>query len=117
MQCKTCGQEINDNWVRFKNLKIEVNFQQEQDNTLFKDIKIPDGCRLLKYNELPVIIDYIIKTNLTIWSYFEQPIESFKGKYVARFSADSLGVSLGCNRDPWFSDYSLGVIFCRDVKN
>lgn len=120
MKCKHCGSEIpkepKGKWIKFKNLGIEVNSNQVQNRTKFKDIKIPKGCRLLRFEELKEVMNYIIKNKLDIWSYFEQPIESFKNKYVARFDADSDWASLYCCGDPEGSDASLGVIFCRKIK-
>jgi len=120
MKCKLCGQEIpqepQGKWVKFKNLGIEVNFNQVQNGKKFEEIKIPKGLRLLKFEELREVMNYIVEHKLDIWSYFEQPIEAFKGKYVAWFLADSDGTFLYSNRCPDDSGSSLGVIFCRDIK-
>ena len=100
----------------FENLKIEVDFKQEQNGKKFEDIKIRKGWRLLRLKELDEVLNYIVDNKLIIWSYFEQPIIIYKGKYVARFSADSDWSVLNCIGDPQDSDSALGVIFCRDIK-
>ena len=100
----------------FENLKIEVDFKQEQNGKKFEDIKIRKGWRLLRLREMDEVMNYIIENKLNIWSYFEQPIKTYKGKYVARFLAFSDGVSLSCGRNPQFSGSALGVIFARDLK-
>jgi hypothetical protein len=116
VKCKCCGAELG-NIVKFDNLGIEVDFNQEQNEKKFKQIKIRKGWRLLKLKELDEVMNYIIENNLDIWSYFEQPIKSYKNKYIARFLADSGGADLCCDWDPGFSLSGLGVIFCRAVKD
>ena len=44
MKCKTCNQEMRElkgEWIKFKKLGIEVNFEQEQDGKKFEDLIIP----------------------------------------------------------------------------
>lgn len=105
-----------EEWVRFEDLGIEVNFKQEQNGKEFKDIKIPNGCRVLRFEELEPVINYIVENNLVIWSYFEQPIRKYNKKYIARFDASSVRVDFSCYGDPRDSSSSLGVIFCREIK-
>ena len=118
MKCKLCGSEIAElnKTIKIKELGIEVDFAQQQNNKLFSELIIPKGWRLLKFKELDIVMNYIQQNKLDIWSYFEQPINEFKGKFVARFGADSDGANLNCNRDPDDGVGSLGVIFCRDLK-
>ena len=61
-------------------------------------------------------MNFIIDNKLDIWSYFEQPIKSFKNKYIARFRAGSVGADLICDRGPTDTGTGLGVILCRNVK-
>ena len=100
----------------FENLKIEVDFKQEQNGKKFEDIKIRKGWRMLKLRELDKVMNYIVDNKLKVWSYFEQPIETNKGEYVARFCTYSGWASLGCFGYPLGSDSALGVIFCKDIK-
>jgi len=118
MKCKLCGSEIAElnKTIKIKELGIEVDFAQQQNNNLFSELVIPQGWRLLKLKELDIVMNYIQQNKLDIWSYFEQPINEFKGKFVARFEADSGGAYLDCGRDPDNRLSSLGVIFCRDLK-
>ena len=102
--------------VKFPKLKIEVDFEQKFNGKKLKDIKIPKGWRLLKLKELEEVMNYIKENNLEIWSFFEQPIKMFKGKYVAWFYMDWDGADLGCDRDSDYSSSNLGVIFCRDLN-
>lgn len=116
MLCEKCGLEIKENLVKFKKLGIEVNFAQEQKGVKFKEIKIPKGWRLLRFNELSEVMNYIVENKLNIWSYFEQPINIFKGKWVAWFGAGDGGAGLSCYWDPDSSDPSPEVILCREIK-
>ena len=100
---------------KFKKLNIEVDFEQKFNGKKLSEIKIPKGWRLLRLNELEEVMNYLIKNNLGIWSYFEQPIKRFKDE-VARFGADSGYAVLYCGRDSDYSDSYLGVIFARDLK-
>lgn len=103
--------------VKFKNLKIEVDFEQKFNGEKLEDIKIPKGWRLLRIEELGEVMNYIQENNLDIWSFFEQPIKNFKNKKkVARFYADSDGANLYCVVDSSDSYSDLGVVFCRDLK-
>ena len=102
--------------VKFENLGIEVDFNQEQYGKTFKEIKIREGWRLLRIGELGEIMNYILDNNLDIWSFFEQPFKKFKNKYIARLGANSNRAGLNVDRGPGDSFSSLGVIFCRDIK-
>ena len=102
--------------IKFKKLGIEVDFEQNQNEKKFDEIIIPKGWRMLRLCELEEVMNYIVEHKLDIGSYFEQPINQFKRKYVARFWAISVGAGLYCYGDPGNSDSSLGVIFCRDIK-
>ena len=118
MKCKLCGSEIAElnKTIKIKELGIEVDFAQQQNNKLFSELVIPKGWRLLKLKELDVVMNYIQQNKLDIWSYFEQPINEFKGKFVAWFITVSDGADLDCDRNPDDRNDSLGVIFCRDLK-
>ena len=102
--------------VKFKNLKIEVDFEQKFNGKELGEIKIPKGWRLLRIEELGEVMNHIQENDLDIWSFFEQPIQNFKNKKVARFNAGSDYAYLGCDGDSSNSYSSLGVIFCRDLK-
>lgn len=115
-KCKCCGNEIKENIVKFPKLKIEVDFNQKQNNKELKDIVIRKGWRLLKLEELGEVMNYALENKLDIWSYCEQSIKSYKGKYVAGFYMGSGSSYFSCTGDPGDSDPGLGVVFCRDVK-
>lgn len=115
MKCKHCGSETGK-LVKFPKLGIEVDFEQEQNGKEFSEIIIPEGWRLLRIGEVVEVMEYAVKNKLDIWSWFEQPIKVFRGKYSARFIADSDRALLGCGRNLWVSNSSLGVIFCREIK-
>jgi len=115
-KCEKCNQEIPNKTVVFKDLKIEVDFIQQQNNKMLKDIKIPKGWRLLRFNELDAVMNFCVDNKLQVWSYFEQPIKIFKNKYVAGFGADSGWVDLICDRNPTLTIAGLGVVLCKDVK-
>ena len=116
MKCPHCKKETSSSIVKFKTLKIEVDFEQKFNGKKFKDVKIPKGWRLLKIEELGEVMNYIQENSLDIWSFFEQPIKNFKNKKVARFGADSGCCYLGCDGGSRNSYSDLGVIFCRDLK-
>ncbi len=116
MKCPHCKKETSSSIVKFKTLKIEVDFEQKFNGKKFKDVKIPKGWRLLRIEELGEVMNYIQENSLDIWSFFEQPIKNFKNKKVARFVAYSGYCDLGCVRGSGYSYSDLGVIFCRDLK-
>ena len=116
MKCPHCKKETSSSIVKFKTLKIEVDFEQKFNGKKFKDIKIPKGWRLLKLRELDQVMNYIQENSLDIWSFFEQPIKNFKNKKVARFGAGSGYCDVDCGRGSGGSNSDLGVIFCRDLK-
>ena len=116
MKCPHCKKETSTKLVKFKGLKIEVDFEQKFNGKKFKDIVIPKGWRLLKIEEVGEVMNYALDNNLEIYSFFEQPIKKYKDKKVARFYADSDYCYLGCGGGSWFSNSDLGVIFCRSIK-
>ena len=116
MKCPHCKKETSTKLVKFKGLKIEVDFEQKFNGKKFKNIKIPKGWRLLRIEEVGEIMNYALENNLDVWSFFEQPIKKYKDKKVARFYARSDDCDLDCDRDSGGSDSDLGVIFCRSIK-
>ncbi len=116
MKCPHCKKETSTKLVKFKGLKIEVDFEQKFNGKKFKDIEIPKGWRLLRIEEVGEVMNYAIENNLDVWSFFEQPIKKYKDKKVARFCAYSGYCYLSCYRNSWYSGSYLGVIFCRGIK-
>lgn len=98
--------------IKVKELNLEVEKEETQQGTAFKDIKIPKGWRLLKGWEAMFLWEnYRDKSNMD-W-FVCKPIKPFS---VAKFLADSSRAFFYCIRGSGFSDSRLGVRFCRELK-
>lgn len=104
--------------IKIPELKIEVETEIHDKGKCLKDIKIPDGWRLLRVEEIIFLYNnYKKELNMKdTWEFFEQPFKENK-EYVARFLADGGRVFLGCYGDPGDLDSSLGVRFCKEIKD
>ena len=106
-----------------KTIKIkgwEYTDEDEQKNTYFKDIKIPEGWELWTSEEcVKFHNDEKLRKLLKLedcWFWIQQPFEKNKKHgYVARFGASLGRAFLDCNGNPTNSYSSLGVRFRRKV--
>ena len=117
MKCPHCHKEIDLKNIKIKELKIEVETEIHDKGNMLKDIKIPKGWRLLTINEMVILSNnYSKELNLEdTWEFIEQPFTKNK-EYIARFGADSVGAGFYCGGCPADSGASLGVRFCKDLK-
>ena len=91
---------------------VEYQMETHDKRKMLSEIKIPKGWRLLKPSEAMMLWEL---KNFPDWFFVEQVIKKYKGKFVARFYANSDGAYLDCSRIPAGTYSSLGVRFCRDV--
>jgi len=117
--------KIKENqWLKIPELNIEVETEYYDKDIVIKDIKIPEGCRLLTLSEFLVCYNKyrskfkdINETDEVV----QQPIDEIKDKYPYwnvwlrglvgdnRFGIDGSGGLDDFNR-------ARGVRFCRDVR-
>lgn len=85
-------------------------------------IKIPEGWRLLKISEITFIHNnekYRKQLNMEdTWEFIEQPFDFNKSRgFTTRFYVGAGRVDLYCDGTAQGSIPTLGVRFCRDLKN
>ena len=122
MKCKHCGSEIENKTIKIKELNIEVETEYSQKDIKIKDIKIPNGWRLLTLPEWLELYNNHQKKfkdlNKDSDEIVQQPIESVKDKYpywnVWWYDLDD--GSVPGNRSLYYDDGVRGVRFCRDLK-
>lgn len=114
--CPKCGYKISVDTFVIKELNIECESKISEESYRFKDVKIPNGWRLLRVEEAiwlannkPEIFEKDI-----IW--IEQPLDKNKGKYSAWFDceSDDFVVVGECNLNS--NDAPSRVLLCRDLK-
>jgi len=109
--------------VKFPNLNIEVDFNQEQTGLNLLEIKIRPGWRLLELKELGEVMNYAVENKLKIWSFFKQPVKALEHKYIGRFMIEyskedfTSRVDIDCLRYAEIFHEELGVIFCKDLED
>lgn len=113
--------KTHNNTVIIKELNIEVESTIHSKGEKIQNIKIPDGWRLLKFNEIIFLHnndEYRKQLNLdNTWEYIEQPLEFNKLKEQAvAFYSSPYGANFYCNRNPNDAIPSLGVRFCRNLR-
>ncbi len=113
--------ETQNNIIKIKELKIEVEKSIHNKGNDLPSIKIPPGWRLLKFNEIQFLHNNPIYRKLLnlddTWEFIEQPFEFNKEKgHVTAVYASPYGVSMYSDRLPRGSVPTLGVRFCRDIK-
>ena len=95
---------------------VEYELEQHDNGKMLKDIKIPEGWRLLLPSEAMMLYERGL-IDSSSWFFVKQINKNLAKKgYVARFVASSVWASLYCNEDPSDASDSLGVILCRDLK-
>jgi len=103
-------------------LNIEVETEMHDKGKPLEQIKIPDGWRLLRINEMVFLHnnpEYRKILNIEeTWEFIEQPFEYNKVRgYTTRFYVGAGRVDLYCDGSSQGSIPTLGVRFCRDLKN
>ena len=103
-------------------LNIEVETEMHDKGKPLEQIKIPEGWRLLRINEIVFLHnnpEYRKRLNIEeTWEFIEQPFEYNKVRgYTTRFYVGSGRVDLYCDGSSQGSIPTLGVRFCRDLKN
>ena len=104
--------------IKIKELNIEVETEIHDKNKILSEIRIPKGWRLLTVNEIIWLHNSKYKKQLNLedtWEFIKQPFKINKD-YVARFGAISVWAGLDCDRNSGIRDDSLGVRFCKDIK-
>jgi len=109
------------NTIIIKELNIEVEKVIHDKGKDLPSIKLPQGWRLLRFNEIQFLhnnTNYRKLLNLdNTWEFIEQPFEFNKEKgHVTAFYASPYGVSMYSDRLPRGSVPSMGVRFCRNLK-
>ena len=96
---------------------VEYELEQHDNGKRLSEIKIPKGWRLLLPSEAMMLYERGL-IDKSFWFYVQQiNKEGEKKGNVARFCAVSDGAVLVCGRDPSYTDASLGVLFCKDLKD
>ena len=101
--------------------KFEVETKIHHLNKTYAECEkdCPEGWEIMTYE----LIQYLRNTNpkefnlIETWEFIQNPdFISKNNGYIARFSADSDWVYLGCDRDPASTDAGLGVRYFRSLK-
>lgn len=104
--------------LKIPKLKIEVEVEIHCRGKKLAEIKIPKGWRLLKPSEIWLLFEnekYRKQLRLdNTWEFVDNPI---KNGWVARFDADDDWADLYCGGGTDISYSSLGVRFCRSLRN
>ena len=96
---------------------VEYELEQHDNGKRLSEIKIPKGWRLLLPSEAMMLYERGL-IDKSFWFYVQQinKEEEKKGN-VARFYAGSDWASLSCGGGPSGTVASLGVLFCKDLKD
>ena len=96
---------------------VEYELEQHDNGKTLSEIKIPKGWRLLLPSEATILYERGLIDN-SFWFFVQQTNkkEAKKGN-VAGFGAGSVRAIFDCGRDPTYTNSSLGVLFCRNIKN
>ena len=103
-------------------LNIELEIEIHDKGKPLDQIKIPEGWRLLTVSEAIFLhnsLKYRKLLNMEeTWEFLEQPFELNKQKgFITKFYVGSGRVDLYCDGSPQGSVPTLGVRFCRDIKD
>ena len=103
-------------------LNIQVETEIHDKGKPLEQIEIPEGWRLLKINEITFIHNnekYRKQLNMEdTWEFIEQPFDFNKVRgFTTRFYVGAGRVDLYCDCTAQGSIPTLGVRFCRDIKN
>jgi hypothetical protein len=119
MKCKECDTDLPEIKTTLIIDNVEYETETHDFNKILSEINIPKGWRLWTAEEcIKLFNSHEKRLNLSdCWFFIKQPFNKFKGKYVAGFDAGSGGAELNCCCwYPAFSDASLGVRLCRNIK-